>query len=32
MSDPEWGGHVMKELLTMRRIELRRLLAAGHVE
>ena len=32
MADPEWGGHVMKELLTMRRIELRRLLAAGHVE
>ncbi|MHA6524395.1 VOC family protein [Tessaracoccus sp. G1721] len=32
MADPEWGGHVMRELLTMRRIELRRLLAAGHVE
>ena len=32
MADPDWGPHVMKELLTMRRIELRRLLAAGHVE
>lgn len=32
MMHPQWGGHVMKELLTMKRIELRRLLAAGHVE
>ncbi len=32
MSNPEWGEHVMRELLTMKRIELRRLLAAGHVE
>lgn len=32
LADPKLGEHVMKELLTMRRVDLRRLLAAGHVE
>ncbi|AQX15095.1 hypothetical protein BCR15_01665 [Tessaracoccus lapidicaptus] len=32
LSHPVWGGHVAAELLSMHRIDIRRLLAAGHVE